>query len=189
MRTLSRRSGTAGLAAVVLLVTLIAAGHATATSDESPVVGRFSIISEVGGSVWAFESGGDLRVIGPGDLVSQGTWLQGPERGEFDASLAVEVTGQELAVLGAVSPDGLRVALYVRATEATLPGNWDTWPPESRLQGELLSVTGDEAPSPTPEPLDCLRPTWASGTVVDWGRCGADTEPSATPVEAGPPAG
>lgn len=189
MRTLSRRSRTAGRAAVVLLVTLVAAGYATAASDESPVVGRFSIISDVGGSVWAFGPGGDLRVIGPGDLVSQGTWLEGPEHGEFDASLAVEVSGQELAVLGAVSPDGRRVALYVRATEATLPGNWDAWPPESRLLGELLSVTGDEAPSPSPEPMDCLRPTWSSGTVVDWDRCGEDDEPSAAPVGAGQPAG
>ena len=188
MRTLPCRSGTAGLAAVVLLVALIAPGHATAASGESPVVGRFAIISEAGGSVWAFGPGGDLRVIGPGDLVSQGTWLQGPEHGEFDASLAVEVTGQELAVLGAVSPDGRQVALYVRASEATLPGNWDAWPPESRLLGELLSVVGDEAPSPTPEPMDCLRPTWSSGTVVDWDGCGEDDEPSAAPVEAGPPA-
>jgi hypothetical protein len=177
MRILHPRSAMRSLAAALLVGTVVAlghgltVGHGAAASEESPVVGRFSVVSEAGGAVWAFQPGGSLVLVGPGDLVSSGTWLEGPLRGEFDASVDVEVTGQELTVLGAVSPDGRQVALFVHATEATRRGNWDPWPSESRLLGDLLTTGTEETPSPDATLPDCLRPAWRSGEIVDWDRC------------------
>jgi hypothetical protein len=187
MRTSFVRTAISGLAATFLLATVsVVVGYAAEPPDESPVVGRYTVVSESGGAVWAIQPGGGLVVVGPGDLVSQGTWTEGPERGEFDATLDVEATGQELSVLGAVSPDGRQVALYVSATEATTPADWDPWPPESRLLGDRLAMTAAGTPSPSPAPMDCLRPAWAADTIVDWDRCDDEGPAAVSGTTSGP---
>ena len=68
--------------------------------------GRFSVVSEAGGAVWSFLPGGRLVVLGPGELLAEGTWSPGALPGEVDAVLDVPVTEQVLDILGALSPDG-----------------------------------------------------------------------------------
>lgn len=187
MRATYGRTAISALAVTVLpLMVLVAAGQAAEPAPESPVVGRYSVVSPAGGAVWTFRSGGELVVVGPLDLISQGRWTEGGAPGEFDAMLAVEVTAQELTILGSVSPDGRRVALYVLATEATAPQNWDPWPSESRLLGVRVDVGPEESPSPTPVAVECLRPAWAPGAVVDWDRCDGGEPPTAPGLSAAP---
>jgi hypothetical protein len=150
---------------------------------DAPVMGRFSVVSDAGGAVWSFQPGGELLVVGPGDLLAEGTWAPGPEAGDFDAELDVAVTGQALSILGAVSPDGRQVALYVAASEATSPLDGIPWPPVARLVGDRVGLVPDPTPSPTPPPADCLRPAWEAAASVDWDRC------SVTAQESLPPAG
>jgi hypothetical protein len=160
-------------AAVLLLAAVVASSMASAaTPGEHPVVGRFSITSDVGGAVWTFQPGGTLVIIGPGEIVSKGSWTPASGEHEFDASVDVEVTGQRLDVLGEVSPDGARVAIHVSASEAERPDDWTPWPAGSRLVGERFGMTPEPAPSPTPVPADCARPDWVDG-AIDWDRCDA----------------
>ncbi|MEA2025183.1 MAG: hypothetical protein U9O18_00685 [Chloroflexota bacterium] len=156
--------------AVLLLIAVVVSSVATAATEDHAVVGRFSITSDVGGAVWAFQPSGALIVTGPGEILSEGTWSTADGEREFDAQVGVTVTGQALDVLGQVSPDGATVAVYVTATEPERPDDWTPWPAESRLLGERFGMTTDPAPSPTPEPLDCARPEWVDG-AVDWDRC------------------
>lgn len=150
---------------------------------DAPVIGGFSVVSDAGGAVWSFRPGGELMVVGPGDLLAEGTWGPGPEADDFDAELDVAVTGQALSILGAVSPDGRQIALYVAASEATSPMDGIPWPPVSRLVGDRVGLVPDPTPSPTPPPADCLRPAWGAAESVDWDRC------SVTAQESLPPAG
>jgi hypothetical protein len=141
-------------------------------------VGRFAITSAAGGAAWAFQPSGALVVIGPGEIISEGTWSAAGGEREFDARLEVTVSGQSLAVLGEVSEAGDAVAMYVTASEPTRPEDWTPWPAESRLVGERLGMIAQPDGSPTPPPLDCARPEWVAD-VVDWDRCDAAsvTEP------------
>jgi hypothetical protein len=169
------RSGSVSLGAVVLLLIAMATtGLASDDSQTHPVVGRWSITSDAGGAVWAFLPSGALVVSGPGEIVSEGSWTATSGPDELDASVDVQVTGQQLAALAEVSPDGAEMALYVVATEATRPDDWRPWPAESRLVGERFGMIEEETPEPTPVPPDCLRPQWVAGQV-DWDRC--DEEP------------
>ncbi len=160
-------------AAVLLLAAVVVSSLATVTTvatEDHAVVGRFSIISDAGGAVWAFQPSGVLIVTGPGEILSEGTWSPADGEREFDAQVDVTVSGQALDVLGQVSPDGTAVAVYVTATEPERPDDWTPWPAESQLLGERFGMTTDPTPSPTPKPLDCARPAWTDG-VVDWDRC------------------
>jgi hypothetical protein len=139
-------------------------------TEDHAVVGRFSLTSDAGGAVWAFQPSGALIVTGPGEIISTGSWSPGPAEREFDAQVDVTVTGQQLVVLGQVSPDGTALAVHVAASEAERPDDWTPWPPASRLLGERLRLTPDPEPSPTPPPSDCARPEWVDG-LVDWDRC------------------
>lgn len=164
--------------ATILIVWAMTSGLAAEPADGPVSAGRFSVISDAGGAVWAFQPGGELIVVGPGDLVARGAWRDGPEVGDLDATLTVEASGQDLTILGALSPDGQQVALYVVASEATSPESWAPWPPQSRLLGDRLDLVTAAEPSPSPPPLDCLRPVWASDALVDWDHCGdADVAP------------
>lgn len=168
---IDRVPGRAPLAlAISLLLALSLAGAALAGPAEHPVVGRWVVEAEPGGAVWAFQPSGKLVASGPGDVQSEGTWEMIDEDGAFDASLDVVVTGQTLQVLGQVADDGTAVALYILASEASLPEDWTPWPAESRLVGRLFGMMTEETPEPTEPPLDCLRPTWVDG-VIDWDRC------------------
>jgi len=167
------------IAALSAVMTVGAAS--TVVGQPDAVVGRFSVDSEVGGAVWGFQPGGRLIVVGPGDLVARGTWSAGPQSGEVDARLTIDGSGQVLTILGAMSPDGQQVALYVAASEAATPDGWTPWPPESRLLGERLAPVADVGASPTPTQLDCLRPSWGPDAAVDWDRC-AEVEASASPL-------
>ena len=89
-------------------------------------------------------------VVGPGDLLAEGNWAPGPDAGEFDAELDVAVTGQALSVLGAVSPDGSQIALYVAASEATSPLDGIPWPRVSRLVGDRVGLVADPTPESDP---------------------------------------
>ena len=157
-------------AAVLLLIAVVVSSVATVATEDHAVVGRFSIISDAGGAVWAFQPSGALIVTGPGEILSKGTWSPADGEREFDAQVDVTVSGQALNVLGQVSPDGVAVAVYVSATDPERPDDWTPWPADSRLLGERLGMTIDPTPSPTPEPLDCARPEWVDG-AVDWDRC------------------
>jgi hypothetical protein len=155
-------------------------------AEDAPVVGRFSVVSAAGGAVWAFQPGGGLFVVGPGDLTAEGGWTPEGEHGQFDADLYVAITGQELTILGAVAPDGEQVALYVAASEATAPLDGTPWPSVSRLVGERVGMEPTETPNPTPVPDDCLRPTWTAADTVEWERCrdgvvAPSSEPSPAP--------
>ena len=186
MSTAGGRITMSGLGAFVLLLAGVAVGQGSEPAGVSPVVGRFAVDSAVGGAVWAFQPGGRLIVVGPGDLITRGTWTEGPETGELDARLTIADSGQGLTILGAISPDGQEVALYVAATDAVTPDGWTPWPPVSRLLGERLVPLADAIASPTPMPLDCLRPSWASEAAVDWDRCdGAELSPTPS-AEASP---
>ena len=173
----ARRSPAAVATAVLLLVTVVATMGLSASPDH-PVVGRFVITSASGGAVWAFQPSGALVVIGPGEIISEGTWSAAGGEREFDARLEVTVSGQSLVVLGEVSEAGDAVAMYVTASEPTRPEDWTPWPAESRLVGERLGMIAQPDGSPTPPPLDCARPEWVAD-VVDWDRC--DAAPVAEP--------
>ncbi len=110
--------------------------------------GRFSVVSEAGGAVWSFQPGGELFVLGPGDLIAEGTWSPGPLPGEVDAVVVVPVTEQVLSILGSLSPDGSRLAISVTASEAATPLGGIPWPPASRLVGEQVGLVADPSPKP-----------------------------------------
>lgn len=170
---LARRSLSHAATAVLLLVAVVVSGVASAATDEAhPVVGRFSVTSDAGGAVWTFQPTGALVLIGPGEIISEGTWQPGPDEREFDAEVDVAVTGQRLEVLGEVSPDGSSIALHVAASEPERPADWTPWPAESRLLGERSGMVPSPEPSPTLPPPDCQRPQWIDG-AVDWDRCDA----------------
>lgn len=149
-------------------------------------VGRFSVVSEAGGAVWAFDPDGRLVVLGPGDLVARGTWEAGPGASDLDAQLAVAVTGQHLQVMAAVSPDGARLALYIEAGEPAAPEDGAPWPNVSRLVAERVAMVPDAAPSPAPPERECRRPAWVDDSTVDWEPCPVSPSPDGQP---GPSAG
>jgi hypothetical protein len=173
------------VAAAALATWTGAAGQEVEPTDAlaPSIEGRFSIVSDAGGAVWAFQPGGQLILVGPGDLVANGLWRPAPATGAFDASVVIDVTGQELTVLGALSPDGSRVALHVRASDPRTPGDGVPWPLESRLTGERVGMTGP-APSPTATADECLRPAWTAGSVVDWDPCRPGATATAEPSHA-----
>jgi hypothetical protein len=176
-RTSAGRSIIASAAAAVLLLSVVIVSTvAQDASEDHPAVGRWTVTSDVGGSVWAFQPSGALIITGPGDILSQGAWTPASSPDELDATVEVEVTGQTLDVLAQVAPDGSAIALYVTATEATHPDDWLPWPPESRLVGKRFGMMVEETPEPSLPPVDCLRPLWVDG-AVDWDRC--DGEPPA----------
>jgi hypothetical protein len=172
--------------AVAMLALIGSAGRASQADGTHPVVGRWNLASDVGGAVWTFQPSGKLTVIGPGDIVSEGSWTPAGDEGAFDATVDVPVTGQQLTVLGQVSADGEAVALYVAASEASRPGDWTPWPAESRLQGERTVMVPDPSPMSSPVPIDCLRPQWLDGTV-DWDRCDGSVIASAQPSGSNQP--
>jgi hypothetical protein len=167
-RTVGRQILYALVSSALLLAGLVASS--LAAEEEHPVAGRWVVEAEPGGAVWAFRPSGALIVTGPGEISSEGTWIAAEEAGAFDARLAVEVSGQELEVLGQVADDGSAVALYAVATEATRPDDWTPWPAESRLLGYPLGMMVEATPPPTEPPLECFRPLWDGG-AVDWNRC------------------
>lgn len=171
------RSTISSLAAAVLLLAAVAASG-LALDEEHPVVGRWVIEAEPGGAVWTFQPGGALVAMGPGEIISEGTWTPADGDGEFDAALEVMVSGQLLEVMGQVATDGSAIALYATATEAERPDDWTPWPAESRLLGYPLGMMGgDETPAPTAPPLECRRPSWSDGSV-DWDRCDEGLTPA-----------
>jgi hypothetical protein len=145
-------------------------GDSTEGQGSPALEGRFAVTSEVGGAVWAFLPGGLLTLIGPGDLVAQGTWSWADPPDTVDAAIDIDLTGQELGVLGALAPDGRRIALYVRASEPRTPENGVPWPLEARLVGERVGIV-EVDPSPASTVPECLRPVWESDSVVDWEPC------------------
>ena len=150
--------------------------------DDGPLSGgRFSVESEAGGAVWSFLEDGSLVVLGPGDLVAEGSWSQAPLEGTFDAFLQVTVTDQALRILGALSPDGQRLALYVEASEPGAPGEGAPWPAVSRSTGDRVGLVGGASEHATPLPEDCLRPVWLDDGQVDWYPCGDAPVPSVVP--------
>jgi len=171
MSTNSKRTGVSIVtAAMVLMIVLAGSGFSSDEAVTHEVTGRYSIESDAGGAVWAFQLGGLLVVTGPGDISSEGTWKPASGEREFDASVEVTVSGQSLDVLGQVSPDGDRIAVYVIATTPTRPDDADPWPTESRLIGERFGMVVDASPPPLPTPEDCARPEWVED-AVDWDRC------------------
>jgi hypothetical protein len=177
-----RRRGIAASVAMLVVLVLSAVSPAADSAADASLLGRFSVVSDAGGAVWSFQPGGGLMVVGPGDLLAGGTWAPGPGPGEFDAELDVAVTGQVLYILGAVSPDGRQVAIYVAASEATSPLDGIPWPPVSRLVGERVGFVADPTASPTPPPADCLRPAWGTAESVDWDRCSVAAQESLPPA-------
>jgi hypothetical protein len=188
MDLMTRRATVAG-GSLALLTFWLACAVGLGADDAAPDVadsawdpalgGRFSVVSEAGGAVWSFLPGGELFLLGPGDLIAQGTWSQGSLPGEVDAVVVVPVTEQVLNILGSVSPDGSRLALSVTASEAEMPLGGIPWPGVSRLLGERLDLVADPTPSLTPPPDACRRPAWGAGETVDWDPCAS--EPDATP--------
>ena len=158
------------VAAMLLLAALVAGTAASEAYSVHPVEGRFSVTSDAGGAVWAFQAGGSLIVVGPGEIVSEGSWRAADGEREFDAELDVAITGQQLVVLGEAAPNGSSIAMYVTASEAADPTAWTPWPAESRLVGERFGMAPDETPAPSMSPQDCARPLWFEG-AVDWDRC------------------
>ena len=170
-RTRTGRSIIASLGPTILLLgAVVVSGLAQDASEDHPAVGRWTVTSDVGGSVWAFQPSGALIISGPGDIISQGAWTPASGADELDATVDVEVTGQALDVLAQVAPDGTAIALYITATEAVRPDDWQPWPPESRLVGQRFGMMVEETPEPSLPPVDCVRPQWVEGTV-DWDRC------------------
>jgi hypothetical protein len=170
-RTSTGRSLVASLAASMLLLSAVAISGVAQDGDEvHPAVGRWTVESEVGGSVWAFQPSGALISTGPGDILSEGTWSPAAGTDELDATLDVQASGQQLDILAQVAPDGHAIALYITATEATRPDDWYPWPAESRLVGQRFGMMVEETPEPSQPPVDCLRPQWVDGEV-DWDRC------------------
>lgn len=151
---------------------------AVAEEGSHDVEGRFSVVSEAGGAIWAFQPGGLLVLTGPGEIMSQGTWSPGSldlDR-DFDAAIDYDVAGQQLTVLGQVSPDGQAIAVYVQASDPARPDDADPWPAESRLVGERFGMVA--LASPEPGLIVCERPDWVDGEV-DWDRCGGpEPDPS-----------
>jgi hypothetical protein len=194
--------------AASILALLVAAATATAGSaaggaddgvqggmDGIPIAGRYSVPSEAGGAVWAFLSDGRLIVMGPGDLMATGTWSPGSAEGEFDAGLDVAITGQALRILGSMSSDEDRLAIYAEASEPRSPEDGAAWPSVSRLVGERIGLVPEPAESPGTAPGDCLRPAWRDGDEIDWDRCAVTdvsspgtVSPGASPVVQGSPA-
>ena len=108
-RTSFGRSAAASLAGAILLLTAVAITSLAAnTTEDHPVVGRWNVISDAGGAVWAFQPSGVLVVTGPGEITSEGSWTPaaGPE--ELDATVDAQITGQQLAAMAQVSPTGPR---------------------------------------------------------------------------------
>lgn len=155
-------------AAILLLAAVVVSG--LAQNGEHPVVGRWTVTSDAGGAVWAFLPSGKLVVTGPGEISAEGRWLPAGGPDDLDASVDVTITGQQLEVLGQVAADGTGLALYITATEATRPDDWQPWPATSRLVGQPFGMMVEETPEPTEAPIECLRPQWLDG-VVDWDRC------------------
>ena len=174
-----------GVAAMVALVSSTVV--AQEDGADHPVVGRYSIESEAGGAVWAFRASGKLIVTGPGDLIARGAWVPalGGEH-EFDATVDIVVTGQQLAVLGEASPDAQQVAMLIRATEPADTESGVPWLAESRVIGARLGLVAEPAPSPTPGLLDCERPQWLAEGTVDWDRCDSISSPLEPAVPASP---
>lgn len=168
---------------------LVLANEVADVADQHPVVGRYSVVSDAGGAVWAFQAGGSLVVSGPADLIANGSWSSAElaERA-FDASLDVGVTGQELTIVGEVSPDHGDIAMHVAATEPSAPELAAAWPSESRLVGDRLSMAAEPSPSVLPE-IDCLRPSWDEDGTVDWDPCAARPGPAAPSAVPSPAAG
>lgn len=178
---------TALLAVVAIGAGVLSAERVT-TTDDHDVIGRFNIDSEAGGAVWSFQIGGELVIVGPGDLVARGTWAPtvGAAR-EFDAAVAVRVTGQKLQAMGEVAPDGGRIAMFVEATDATHADRGVPWPAESQLIGGRLGMTPSATPVPSAVAFDCQRPTWIGGGEVDWDRCNdADGSDQSSGMAASP---
>ena len=177
-RTSAGRSIVTSVATSILLLTaVVVSGLAQDASEDHAAVGRWTVESEVGGSVWAFQPSGALIITGPGDILSEGSWTPAAGEDELDATVDVEITGQELQVLAQVAPDATAIALYITATEAERPDDWYPWPDESRLVGQRFGMMVEETPQPTETPVDCLRPRWVEGEV-DWDRCdGATSAP------------
>jgi hypothetical protein len=176
----SRTRGQIGTLLLLLLL-LAAAGLAPAsltrtaaanTVDDHDVVGRFSITSDAGGAVWAFQPSGLLIVTGPGDIISAGSWTPASGDREFDAVVDYDIAGQTLTIQGQVAPDEHGIAIYVLGTEAQRPGDGEPWPAVSRLIGERVALTPETTALPSPAPIDCVRPDWVDGEV-DWDRCDA----------------
>jgi hypothetical protein len=111
-----------------------------------------------------------LVVTGPGDISSEGTWVAATGERDFDANVEVTVSGQVLDVLGQVSPDGDKVAVYVLASAPLRPDDAVPWPTESRLTGERFGMVVEPSPSAMPLPEDCARPEWVDD-AVDWDGC------------------
>ena len=178
----ARPWGIAVSVAVLVVLALSAVSPAADSTADPSLLGRFSVVSDAGGAVWSFQPGGELMVVGPGDLLAEGRWAPGPEAGDFDAELDVAVSGQVLSILGAVSPDGRQIALYVAASEATSPLDGIPWPAVSRLVGDRVGLVPDPTPSPTRPPADCLRPAWGAAESVDWDRCSVTAQASLPPA-------
>lgn len=102
--------------------------------------------------MWAFEDDGDLFVVGPGELLAEGAWSPGLSDGLFEAGVEVPVTGQLLQIMGAISPDGLQIALLVRASEAATPDDGAAWPALSLLHGERVGLAPDPSPGSSVAP-------------------------------------
>lgn len=169
--TLLGRSAVTAIALVLLLlVTVFAVGLVSAADEDHPVVGRWSITSDAGGAVWAFQPSGALFVSGPGEIMAEGTWAPATSERELDAAVDMQISGQQLDVMAQVSSDAAAIALYVTATEAMRPDDWHPWPAESRLVGERFGMVAQATPQPTGPPLECLRPQWVDD-AVDWDRC------------------
>jgi hypothetical protein len=167
-RSVGRSALASSAAAVLLLTAVFVTG--LAQNEDHPVVGRWTVTSDAGGAVWAFQPSGVLVVTGPGEINAQGSWSPADGPGELDATVEATVTGQQLEVLAQVAPDGTGLALYVTATDATRPDDWHPWPAESRLIGQPFGMMMEETPEPTATPVECLRPQWVEGQV-DWDRC------------------
>jgi hypothetical protein len=148
-----------------------ATSHPGAELEAHPAVGRFTVESAAGEALWVLEPDGRLVVLGPGDLIARGSWERGPGTSDLDADLHVRITGQDLRALGAVSPDGDRLALYVEAGEPTAADDGAAWPPVSRLVGKRVVAVVDAADSPAPSVPDCRRPVWLDASRLDWLPC------------------
>jgi hypothetical protein len=185
MRASKVRMTGSGLAVAMLMLLAPASfGLAAEVEGDHAVVGRFSITSEAGGAVWAFQPGGLLVLTGPGEISSRGTWSAAPGERDFDASVDYDIAGQSLVIQGQVAPDGAAIAVHVRASAASKPGDAEPWPSESRLLGERFGMTAEATPAPSQRPVDCSRPRWVDGEV-DWDRCDdlpAGASPSASPA-------
>lgn len=160
-------------------------GHPGADLAAHPAVGRFTVESAAGEALWVLQPDGRLVVLGPGDLVARGSWERGPGTSDLDADLHVRITGQDLRLLGAVSPDGDRLALYVEAGEPTAADDGAAWPPVSRLVGTRVVAVVDAAGSPPPPVLDCRRPVWLDTSRLDWLPC--DEQAPAEALTSPPP--